>query len=154
MPVSYDHLPILTDQAFALTLLADRSVQPLGGFMDRRGRRVSPVTQTYLISQPGWVLFEAVARALEDQGARVHRIYGPQMAPTSVPTVALTVEHLEVHVWRDRKDTHNLGRAMITWSGASGQSATTELRIKVRDYEDPIDALARQFVVHLIGGGT
>lgn len=82
-----------------LELVEDDSLAPVGARFDS-GR--SQVDQTLVLPQPGYVVFEAFGRALEEGGATVWRSYGPVIQPVlkGARTLSLHVRHVELHHFR------------------------------------------------------
>ena len=92
--------PFELGRPLLLVMGPDTSLAPTGA--DHRADGNGPFSHTLVVSQPGYVVFEAVADALERRGAKVRRQYHAyQPLPASLSgehqVVTLSVEHLELH---------------------------------------------------------
>ena len=58
-----------------LEMVSDLSTAPTGSYLNDYHGRISPVVQTFLISKPGYVLFESIAESLKKHNAIVYRQY-------------------------------------------------------------------------------
>ena len=67
--------PSFVGNTILLRFEGDESVVPLGALLDDFHRDLTPATQSYVMSEPGRVLFESLAARLADAGAEVFRAY-------------------------------------------------------------------------------
>lgn len=137
-PIPSVATPSFAGMTLVLELDADRSLAPTGAMLDDLHHAITPVQQSYLVSQPGWVLFEALADSLAASGATVYRRYGHNNAPApraAVTVVGMTVDAFEFHVWRTEHSRHHLLRARIDWR-VPGQSGSDTIVARVAEGDD------------------
>lgn len=141
-----------------LVFVADKVTAPTGAYIDDYYSEVNPVEQSYVIPEPGHVLFEKIADSLKEQNASVYRKYSPDTLASSrieadQKIIALTIDDLEFHMWKTKKEgTYYLGRADISYTinSASGNGIeyqdTVSVKSKVSDRDDVFKRLAQKFV--------
>jgi hypothetical protein len=128
----------------------DHSLAPVGAMFDDLNAAINPVQQTYLMSQPGLALFEALSSAIERGGGSVSRDYGWSMAPTpeGATLVVVEVDEMELHRWRTESGDVLLARAKVSWTiGGVVSSNVATARVAAQD--DAVAALANQLALSL-----
>lgn len=128
--------PSFAGRTVLLSFEGDKSVVPVGALLDDYHRGITPAIQTYVMPQPGLVLFESLAASLEDAGARVYRAYpDPIYQPDAIADavrVGFSVTSLEVHRWRTRDGDFLLLGADVVWNmGSHRQSDRVMTRVPV-----------------------
>ena len=139
---------------FVLRMVNDLSKAPTGAYLNDHYFFVNPVNQTYLLSQPGFVLFEKIADALKKQNAIVYRQYNQQEINSDLKyhacIVTLSVKDMEVHLWERKKEgTFYLAKAhaLLSIHLPSGEHISSEdsVSAKVNESDDVFDVLANKF---------
>jgi hypothetical protein len=144
--------PSFEGKSVVLVYEGDTSLVPIGGMLDDLHRAVTPVQQSYLMPEPGYVLYESLARALAERGAKVERRYDVARTaePTGATVVGLLLRDIELHHWRTREGEFHLMRAQVRWTLA-GQTADDVVTTKVAPSRDVFAACAGQLATSLRG---
>ena len=85
---------------FILIITEDLTTQPVGGYFSN-----SVMGSNYVISKPGYVLFEKIADSFKRHGAVVKRVYdnripeGAERLPGTT-VIFISVKHVEFHKWK------------------------------------------------------
>lgn len=157
-PVSPDAPPepAFAGSAFVLRFDGDLSVTPVGAMLDDPRAAVTATQQTFVLPEPGLVLFEALATELEREQATVYRSYGPVSAvPSGAVVLGVRVDAIEFHHWRTSDGEFHLVGAAVTWQlGAEGTPADAPaqsdvVRAKVPPTRDAFAAAAVELAASL-----
>jgi hypothetical protein len=141
-----------------IELAADLAVAPAGAYLDDINDHITPVNLSYVVPQPGMVLYEKIADALARRDAVVLRSYEPWGAPRAADAattrVSVLLRDFELHMWRRAQPGEPgplfLARAVVE-TRVRGTTTMSALRIKVPAAQDPFVALADQYVRELHG---
>lgn len=138
--------------SYAVTLVRDDTLSPIGGHLDDHHKNINPVQQSYVLAQPGHVVAEGFAEALRGAGATVYRSYGPVVpAPEGVVVIALEVDHLEVHTWTTKDEgTLQLARGLVFASVDGAPPRRVDASVRIGSQGDVIEALAAALVVEVL----
>ena len=144
--------PSFEGKSVILVYDGDTSLVPIGGMLDDLHRAVTPVQQSYMMPEPGYVLYESLASALADRGAKVERRYDVARSaePKGAVVVGLLLRDIEVHHWRTKDAEFDLMRAQVRWTIA-GQSTDEVVTTKVAPNRDVFAACAGQLATSLRG---
>lgn len=138
-----------------LQLVGDMTRQPIGAYIDFNYDNVTPIEQSYVVPNAGFVLFERIADTLAEQNARVYREYpaGRKADPTDLAgaiVVKLRVDDMEFHYWRTVEEgDYYLGRAALSYiveePGKDKKKARVMLRGKTTSSNCMFQHLSRMF---------
>lgn len=172
-PESLSKIPIdstmqnhdFTGKEIILTMDYDLTTQPIGAyFYDSHFNtfnafsepsRGNSVLESYVMSKPGYVLFEKIADVLRKQHATIYRRYFQkipliQSSKNAALSILIGFNDVEFHLWvMEKKDPVYLARAMITWSfdnaAKTGSPDTVTIQSKVNTQEDIFEKIAQKF---------
>jgi hypothetical protein len=141
----------LEGRQFVLLFVGDAIQQPLGALF------IPDVVQEYALEAPGYVLFEKIAGALQEEKATVAKVYlnRDRLITTLDPqatVVTLMFENLEMHQYKTDKEAWYLGKMSVTYSvsknirdARAGAPKKITVSVKVPVAKDVLKELALNF---------
>ncbi|MBU1220689.1 hypothetical protein KKF34_17320 [Myxococcota bacterium] len=144
----------ISSKSVILYLEVDRTTSPIGAWLDDSDDQITPVMKTFVMANPGMVMFEKTALQLEKSGLKVYRLYNDQTyIPAAIKNnsilIKMTIENMEFHVRRttDLKVYH-LGRADISYKVQKNSKVfqgKTSVKGKTTENHDIFEVLAFHF---------
>jgi hypothetical protein len=147
--------PDYQGKVILLRLVGDMTRQPVGAYIDFNYDNLTPVEQSYVIPNAGFVLFERMADTLAEQNATVYREYpsGRKANPTDLAgaiEIKVRVDDMEFHYYRTLEaGDYYLARAALSYiiqePGKDAKKVRVMLRGKTTSTRCAFQHLSRMF---------